>query len=146
MEQDKRHIPHSSLGEPHNEQTKPAKTQDVDKLRENPSNDERVIKQDENRRSDADLKSESTFKQKDDEGMNRVTNEQEQNEIVNPGPQRIENLKRDDDDDDDDDEDDDKKKQPTGPEIPLPETEPSTNPYEEIGDDPETTRKKIPKM
>lgn len=146
MEQDKRHIPHSSE-EPHNEQTKPAKTQDVDKLRENPHNDERVISQDESKRSDADLKSESTFSRKDDEGMNRVTNEQEQNEVVNPGPQRIESAKRDDDDDDEDeDDDDDNKTQPTGPEIPMPETEPSTNPYEEIGDDPETERKKIPKM
>jgi hypothetical protein len=145
MEQDKRHIPHSSR-EPHNEQTKPAGTQDVDKLRENPHNDERVISQEEAKRSDADLKSNSTFSRKDDEGMNRVTNEQEQNEVVNPGPQRIESAKRDDDDDDDDEDDDDKKIQPTGPEIPMPATEPETNPYEEIGDDPETTRKKIPKM
>lgn len=147
MEQDKRHIPHSSR-EPHNEQTKPAKSQDVDKLRENPSNDEQVIPQDESRRADADLKSRSTFAQKDKDGMNRVTNDQEQNEVVNPGPQRIENAKRGDDDDDDDgdDGDDDNTTLPTGPEIPMPETEPSTNPYEEIGDDPETTRKKIPKM
>lgn len=144
MEQDKRHIPHSSR-EPHNEQTKPAGTQDVDKLRENPSNDERVIKQDDTKRSNADLKSDSTYASRDDEGMNRVTNEQEQNEVVNPGPQRIENAKKH-DDDDDEDEDDDNNTKPTGPEIPIPSTEPETDPYENIGDDPETTRKKIPNM
>lgn len=143
MEQDKRHIPKSSR-EPHNEQTKPAGTQDVDKLRENPSNDERVIKQDDTKRSNADLKADSTYANKDDEGMNRVTNEQEQNEIVNPGPQRIESAKK--GDDDDEDEDDDDNSSPSSPEIPMPSTEPETDPYEEIGDDPATTKKKIPTM
>ena len=43
-QQDKRHIPQSS-GSPHNAHTRPAETDDKDKLRENPHNDERIIAQ-----------------------------------------------------------------------------------------------------
>ena len=131
MEQDKRHIPQSST-EPHNVQTKPADTQDVDKLRENPHNDERTISQSGDvPKPNADLNTGSTFARKD-ESRNQVTNEEEQTRVVNPGPRRVQNQA---------DEE--------GPEIPgTPDTPdaPSKNPYEEIGDDPDEARKKIPKM
>src|SRR5215213_1625189 len=84
-QQDKRHIPQSS-GLPHNLHTRPADTDDKDKLRENPHNDERIIAQNDETAKDLnpDLRSGSTFARKDDEGMNRITNEQEQNQVVNP--------------------------------------------------------------
>ncbi|HEY0679228.1 MAG TPA: hypothetical protein VGD17_13145 [Chitinophagaceae bacterium] len=72
--------------EPGNLRTKPADNPDKDKLRENPHNDEKVIYQkDPEPGSNPELKTGSTFAQKDAEGMNRVTNEQEQNQVVNPG-------------------------------------------------------------
>ncbi len=123
MEQDKRHIP-KGAGEPHNEHTRPAENPDKDKLRENPHNDEKTIsRNDPERKSDADLKTGSTFAEKDEEGQNRVINEEEQKQVVNPGPRDWESSATQEE----------------------PET-PSKNPYEEIGDDPEESRKKIPKM
>lgn len=143
MEQDKRHIPQSST-QPHNVQTRPADTQDVDKLRENPHNDERTISQsNEVPKPRVDLDTGSTFAEKD-EARNEVVNEEEQ-QVVNPGPNRVENQKKDD--------------EPAVPETPtvpdkpgpeIPETpeapDAPTNPYEEIGDDPDEAMKKIPKF
>ncbi|HYF30407.1 MAG TPA: hypothetical protein VD993_04760 [Chitinophagaceae bacterium] len=126
MTQDNRHIPQPA-GEPHNQQTKPAATKDVDKLRENPHNDEKTIPQNPQLASQNTVESDSTFARKDDEGRNQVTNEQEQTKVVNPGEKKWESSANED--------------QPgEEPEAP------SKNPYEEIGDDPEEMRKKIPKM
>ncbi|MGB8193269.1 MAG: hypothetical protein WCF67_15170 [Chitinophagaceae bacterium] len=131
MEQDKRHIPHAS-GEPHNAQTKPADTKEVDKLRENPHNDERTISQSsETPKPAVGLNTGSTFARKD-EGRNQVTNEEEQNQVVNPEPGRVENKAG--------------EEEPEVPGTPDSPEEPSTNPYEEIGDDPDTAKKKLPKM
>ena len=150
MEQDKRHIPHSSA-EPHNAHTRPADTNDKDKLRENPHNDERIIaKNDENEKDqNPDLRSGSTFARKDTEGANRVTNEQEQNEVVNPQVRTdvVNSLsKKDDDDDDDDDEKETEPEKTPQPEIPAEPDYPTENPYEHIGDDPDIAQKKIPKF
>lgn len=154
-QQDKRHIPQASSGSPHNAHTRPAETNDKDKLRENPHNDERTITQNDEGAKDLnrDLGSGSTFARKDDEGMNRVTNEQEQNQVVNP---QVENSRMVDstsnkngDDDDDDDDDDDKETDPelpSEPEIPADPGHPTENPYEHIGDDPDVAQKKIPKF
>ena len=132
MEQDNRHIP-KGAGQAHNEQTKPANTRDTDKLRENPHNDERVIAQGEQTPpgSNPDLRSGSTFARKDEEGRNQVTNEQEQNQVVNPAGKQWEDKAGDNED-------------PTTPEEDP--TTPRKNPYEEIGDDPGEMKKKIPKM
>lgn len=150
MEQDKRHIPQPA-GAPHNVHTRPADMDDKDKLRENPHNDERIIAQnDENEKEpNQDLKSGSTFARKDDEGMNRVTNEQEQNQVVNPqtAPSMVNTLaKKDDDDDDDDDEKETEPEKPAQPEIPAEPDYPTENPYEHIGDDPDVAKKKIPRF
>jgi hypothetical protein len=86
MEQDKKQPPH-------NDQTRPADTRDKDKLRENPHNDEKTISQKEPQQgSDADLTSGSTFARKDEAGKNQVTNEQEQNKVVNPRDTDFKNL------------------------------------------------------
>lgn len=127
MTQDKRHIPRA--GDAHNQQTRPADTRDVDKLRENPHNDEKTISQTPGLHSRNTVDSESTFAQKDEEGMNEVTNEQEQNQVVNPGGKDWESKAR----------EEGPGEKPEGP-------SPSKTPYEEIGDDPEEMRKKIPKM
>jgi hypothetical protein len=157
-QQDKRHIPQSS-GAAHNAHTRPAESGDNDKLRENPHNDERVITQQErSQESNPDLRSGSTFAEKDEDGMNRVTNEQEQNRVVNPQEEKkglVNSLaKRDDGDDDDDDDDDEKKENPETepqrrrrePEIPADPDYPTENPYERIGDDPSEMDKKLPRM
>jgi hypothetical protein len=87
MEQDKKQQP------PHNEQTRPADTGDKDKLRENPHNDEKTISQKEPQQgSGSDVASGSTFAQKDQAGKNQVTNEQEQDKIVNPRDTDLKNL------------------------------------------------------
>jgi len=133
MEQDNRHIP-KSASEAHNEQTRPAESRDKDKLRENPKNDERVISKNEKQPpqgSNPDLRSGSTFAEKDEEGMNRVTNEQEQEQVVNPAGKQWEDKAAEEED-------------PTKPEEDP--TTPRKNPYEEIGDDPGEMQKKIPKM
>lgn len=127
MTQDKRHIPHGE-GEPHNQQTKPASTGDVDKLRENPHNDEKTISQNPGQESKNKVDSDSTFARKDEGGRNQVTNEQEQNKVVNPGGEKRWESK-------------------AGEDTPAEEPETtSKNPYEEIGDDAEEVRRKIPKM
>jgi hypothetical protein len=149
MEQDKRHIPQSSAS-PHNLHTRPADNQEVDKLRENPHNDEKIITQQERSQdSNPDLRSGSTFAEKD-ENMNRVTNEEEQNRVVNPVVNSLD-KKGDGDGDDDDDDDDEKNPEadpdlPSKPEIPAEPDYPTENPYEQIGDDPDEMRKKIPTM
>ena len=150
-QQDKRHIPHSS-GAPHNLHTRPADSSDTDKLRENPHNDERIIAQNDEsaKESNPDVKSGSTFARKDEEGTDRVTNEQEQDEVVNPqtAPTVVNAAKKDDDDDNDDD-DDEKEAEPEKtpqPEIPAEPDYPTENPYEHIGDDPDVAQKKIPKF
>ena len=129
MTQDKRHIPQAA-GDAHNQQTRPADTKEVDKLRENPHNDEKTISQDPAKRSQNAVESDSAFARKDEDGRNQVTNEQEQNKIVNPGTagKQWESKSG---------EEEEPAEKPE---------EPSKNPYEEIGDDPETARKKIPKM
>lgn len=157
-QQDKRHIPQSS-GSAHNAHTRPAESGDNDKLRENPHNDERVITQQEkSQESNPDVRSGSTFAEKDEEGNNRVTNEQEQNRVVNPQEEKkglVNALaKKDDGDGDDDDEDDDDKEEnpetqpqrPAKPEIPADPDFPTENPYEQIGDDPDEMDKKLPRM
>jgi hypothetical protein len=129
MTQDKRHVPRTT-GEAHNEQTRPADTKDVDKLRENPHNDEKTIAQKPGMRSQNTVESDSTFARKDDDGRNQVTNEQEQNDVVNPGTSGKQWESK-----------------AGEEEAPAEEPkEPSKNPYPEIGDDPEEARKKIPKM
>jgi len=86
MEQDKKL-------QPHNEQTRPADNPDKDKLRENPHNDERIISQKESHQgAETDLLSGSTFAKKDEQGKNEVTNEQEQDKIVNPRDTDLKNL------------------------------------------------------
>lgn len=152
-QQDNRHIPQSS-GQPHNVHTRPAEDGDKDKLRENPHNDERIItQQDKSQESNPDLRSGSTFAQKDDEGMNRVTNEQEQNQVVNPQEEKrkVVNVAKKDDDDDDDDDDEKENpetdpQRPAKPEIPAEPDFPTENPYEQIGDDPDEMDKKIPRF
>lgn len=154
-QQDKRHIPQSS-GSAHNAHTRPAENGDNDKLRENPHNDERVITQQErSQESNPDLRSGSTFAEKDEEGTNRVTNEQEQNRVVNPQEEKkgLVNAapKRGDDDDDDDDDDNEENpetqpERPAKPEIPADPDFPTENPYEQIGDDPDEMDKKLPRM
>lgn len=128
MTQDKRHIPRAA-GEAHNEQTRPAETQDVDKLRENPHNDEKTIAQKPGAKSQNTVDSDSTFARKDEEGRNQVTNEEEQNDVVNPSTagKQWESKKGEEQPDE-------------HPEVPT------TTPFEEIGDDPDGTMKKIPKM
>ena len=128
MTQDKRHIPHAA-GESHSEQTRPADTKEVDKLRENPHNDEKTIAQKPGAPSQNNVDSESTFARKDEEGRNQVTNEEEQNKVINPGTDRKQWESK------------------AGEEEPGEHPEvPTTTPFEEIGDDPEEMRKKIPKM
>ena len=124
MTQDKRHIPQAA--DAHNKQTRPADTGEVDKLRENPHNDEKTISQNQQQPKN-NVESDSTFARKDDEGRNQVTNEQEQNKVVNPGEKKWESK--------------------AAEEEPgeHPET-PTKDPYEEIGDDPDAARKKLPKM
>lgn len=152
-QQDKRHVPQSS-SQAHNAHTRPADGGDNDKLRENPHNDERIITQQEkSQESNPDLRSGSTFAQKDEEGMNRVTNEQEQNQVVNPQEQKKNVVnsaaKRGDDDDDDDDKEKEEPEtdpRPAKPEIPADPDFPTENPYERIGDDPDEMDKKIPRF
>ena len=129
MTQDKRHIPHAA-GEAHNEQTRPNDTKDVDKLRENPHNDEKTIAQNPAMRSQNTVEADSTFARKDEEGRNQVTNEQEQNKVVNPGTagKQWESKAG------------EEEEPGENPEAPT------KNPYEEIGDDPDEAKKKIPKM
>lgn len=80
-------------GLPHNEQTRPADSQDKDKLRENPHNDEKVISQKETpQEPEQDVHSGSAFARKDEQGKNAVTNEQEQSDIVNPRDTDNKNL------------------------------------------------------
>ena len=136
MTQDKRHIPHAA-GEAHNDQTRPADTKEVDKLRENPHNDEKTIAQKPALRSQNTVESDSTFARKDEEGRNQVTNEEEQNKVVNPGTagKQWESKAG--------EEEEEPAEIPEDPENPE---EPSKNPYEEIGDDPEEAKNKIPKM
>ena len=140
--QDKRHIPQSS-GLPRNLHTRPADNQDTDKLRENPHNDEKIITQQErSEESNADLRSGSAFAKKDEDGMNRVTNEQEQNKVVNPVADTL--GKKDNGDDDDDTEAD--PDLPSAPEIPAEPDNPAETPYEPIGDDPGEMSRKLPRM
>jgi hypothetical protein len=146
MEQDKRHIPQSSR-EPHNQQTRPAESQDKDRLRENPHNDERTIAQgDASQMGNPDLRSGSTFAQKDEEDRNQVTNDEEQDEVVNPVGTKWESNADGGDDDEDEDDEDEKEVDPELPALPdtdYPDT-PVENPYE--GDDGAETQRKIPTM
>ena len=84
MTHDKRVNP-PAADEAHNQQTRPTDTKEVDKLRENPHNDEKTIAQNPAMRSQNTVESDSAFARKDEEGKNQVTNEQEQNKVVNPG-------------------------------------------------------------
>ena len=91
MEQDKRQP--QSTHEPHNVHTKPAENADKDKLRENPHNDEKTISQKEPQQgAENDLKTGSTFARKDEEGQNQVTNDAEQEQVVNPRKDEEVNL------------------------------------------------------
>jgi hypothetical protein len=146
--QDKRHIPQSS-GSAHNAHTRPADGGDNDKLRENPRNDERVIKQQEKQEaSNPDLRSGSTFAARDEEGINRVTNEQEQNQVVNPVVDVLPKKEGEDEEEEDDDEDTGTETDPNLPsrERPAEPDYPTENPYEQIGDDPDEAQSKIPRM
>jgi len=101
------------------ETTTPVNLKSGDKLRENPSNDEETISQGSRKWSD-ERTEQSPISRQHDGGRNQVTNEDDQQEIVNP----------------------------TGEDWDEPEKDPkpTKNPYEEIGDDPDGTQRKIPKM
>jgi hypothetical protein len=91
MEQDKRQP--QPTNEPHNVHTKPEANPDKDKLRENPHNDEKTISQKEPQQgAENDLRTGSTFARKDEEGENRVTNDEEQEQIVNPQNDKTANM------------------------------------------------------
>ena len=99
--------------------TTPVNLRSGDKLRENPSNDEETIAQNP-RQTDAQSTEQSRLSKEHVRDRNQVTNEDEQQEVVNP----------------------------SGGDWDEPEQDPTpkTTPYEGVNDDPDGTQRKIPKM
>jgi|ERR1700730_8585355 len=99
--------------------TTPVNHRSGDKLRENPSDDEETIAQNPQKSGNQES-TQSPLSREHDGGRTQVTNEDDQKEVVNP----------------------------SGGDWDEPEENPTPekNPYEEIGDDPNETQKKIPKM
>jgi hypothetical protein len=96
--------------------TSPVNLKSGDRLRENPSNDEETIKQD----TIGNRSEQSPLSRKHEEDGRHVTNEDDQQEIVNP----------------------------SGGNWDEPEktTEPGKDPYEGLNEDPGGTQRKIPNM
>ena len=99
--------------------TSPANLRSGDKLRENPSNDEETIAQ-QSRKSEEKQREQSPLSKQHDGDRNQITNQQNQQEVVNPSGGDW----------------DEPEKEPT----------PTTTPYEGVNDDPDGTQRKIPKM
>jgi hypothetical protein len=99
--------------------TTPVNLRSGDKLRENPSNDEETIAQNP-RQTDRQSAEQSQLSRDHVNDMTEVTNEEEQQKVVNP----------------------------SGGDWDEPEEDPTPKiaPYEGVNDDPDGTRRKIPKM
>ena len=103
----------------HIPQETPVNHRSGDKLRENPANDEETISQDPRKHTD-DSNAQSPLTREHDGDRGRVTNADDQTDVVNPTSEDWDE--------------------------PQEDPKPGRNPNEEIGDNPDETQRKIPKM